>query len=135
MVIVGHTDIECCYVMPSGEELATGVLSDDYYQSLIKVHSHKMVRRREKFLQYLEWASATFHTTCSKLIRTGICDRLFRQFDFFSIYDKDELSPRARQIMRRKKTLKTAMKQLDEFGDLTFKMYEDMSSSDDAEED
>jgi len=82
-----------------------------------------MVRRREKFLQYLEWASATFHTTCSKLIRTGVCDRLFRQFDFFSIYDKDELSPRARQIMRRKKTLKTAMKQLDEFGDLTFKMY------------
>jgi hypothetical protein len=31
MVIVGHTDIECCYVMPSGQELATGVLSDDYY--------------------------------------------------------------------------------------------------------
>jgi len=94
-----------------------------------------MVRRREKFMQYLEWASATFHTTCSKLIRTGICDRLFRQFDFFSIYDKDELSPRARQIMHRNKSSKTATKHLDEFGDFTFKMYQDMSSSDDAEED
>jgi hypothetical protein len=94
-----------------------------------------MVRRREKFMQYLEWASATFHTTCSKLIRTGICDRLFRQFDFFSVYDKDELSPRARQIMHRNKSSKTATKQLDEFGEYTFKMYQDMSSSDDAEED
>jgi len=31
LVIVGHTDVECCFVMPSDTETATGVLSDDYY--------------------------------------------------------------------------------------------------------
>jgi hypothetical protein len=50
MVIVGHNDIECCYLMPSDAEMATGVLADEYYQSLIKVHAHKMERRRDKFL-------------------------------------------------------------------------------------
>ena len=49
-MIVGHNDIECCYLMPSENEPATGILADDYYQSLIKKHAHKMDRRREKFL-------------------------------------------------------------------------------------
>lgn len=36
MVIVGHNDIECCFVMPS-ENITetTGVLADDYYKRLI----------------------------------------------------------------------------------------------------
>lgn len=31
MVIVGHNDIECCYLMPSKPEETKGVLADQYY--------------------------------------------------------------------------------------------------------
>ena len=54
MVIVGHNDIECCYLMPNKPEEQRGVLADDYYQSLIKLHAHKVNRRRFKIIKYLE---------------------------------------------------------------------------------
>lgn len=46
MVIVGHNDIECCFLMPNDKSETTGVLADDYYKSLIKEHSSKIARRR-----------------------------------------------------------------------------------------
>jgi hypothetical protein len=53
MVIVGHNDIECCFLMPSDKSDSTGVLADDYYKSLIKEHSFKIARRRCKIVKYL----------------------------------------------------------------------------------
>lgn len=84
MVVVGHCDIECCYLMPSENERANGILADDYYQSLIQAHSHKMDRRREKIVKYLQYAFETFQRSCNKLIKTGVMDRVFKNFDFFN---------------------------------------------------
>jgi hypothetical protein len=53
MVIVGHNDIECCFLMPHDISRVTGVLSDDYYRSLIEKHQPKVARRRQKVVKYL----------------------------------------------------------------------------------
>jgi len=101
MVIVGHNDVECCYLMPSMPEESTGVLSDEYYQSLIKLHSHKILRRRDKFIRYLEDGYAQFQKKCVSLIRLGIMDALFEDFDFFSPFDRE--FDRVKKFKSRKK--------------------------------
>lgn len=93
MVIVGHNDIECCYLMPSKPEETKGVLADQYYQSLLRMHSHKLPRRREKFIRYLEEGWSIYTSKAQKLIRLGVMDRLFKRFDFFSTYDRDSMNP------------------------------------------
>lgn len=54
-MIVGHQDIECCYLMPNEGETISGILSDDYYQVLIKQQAPKLQRRRDKIVKYLEY--------------------------------------------------------------------------------
>jgi len=46
--------------MPSESERASGILADDYYQKLIHDYCHKMDRRREKIIQYLQYSFETF---------------------------------------------------------------------------
>ena len=53
MVIVGHNDIECCFLMPNDKTDTTGVLADEYYKALIREHSSKITRRRCKIIKYL----------------------------------------------------------------------------------
>lgn len=134
MVIVGHNDIECCYLMPGGNELATGVLADDYYQQLIKSHAHKMDRRRDKFLQYLEWSANTFHQTCTKLIRSGMCERVLKDFDFCSTLDRDDMSPRARRAFSNLKQGRESNLRIDEFGDPVYRLYSSSSSDEDSDQ-
>jgi hypothetical protein len=53
LVVVGHHNVECCYLMPGVNERANGVLADEYYQNLIKENSEKLHRRRSKIIKYL----------------------------------------------------------------------------------
>ena len=92
-----------------------------------------MERRRDKILHYLELASATFVKTCSKLIRTGVCDRVFKNFDFFSTLDRDVSSPRASKVMKRAEKPRHATEWKDDFGDTLYRMY-DGSSSDESQD-
>jgi len=118
LVVVGHQDIECCYLMPSEKERATGILADDYYLSLIQQHSHKMDRRREKVLRYMHFAFETIQKSCEKLIKSGVMDRLFKNFYFFS-EPKNKITRQPRQRM-------------DEFGDLEFKFSDSSSDPDET---
>ena len=95
MVIVGHNDIECCFLMPHDISRVTGILSDDYYRSLIEKHAPKVARRRQKVVKYLKDGFEVFQAACEKVINSGVMERLFRNFDFFSV-DERELfrSPR-----------------------------------------
>jgi hypothetical protein len=54
MVIVGHNDIECAFLMPHDVSRVTGILSDDYYRGLIEKHAPKVTRRRQKVIKYLK---------------------------------------------------------------------------------
>jgi hypothetical protein len=94
MVIVGHNDIECCFLMPTSEEDTTGVLSDDYYKSLIKSHSRKVPRRRLKIIQYLIEAFEAYGSVCERIVNLGIMDRLFQDFDFFSSSKDTKAAPK-----------------------------------------
>lgn len=87
MVIVGHNDIECCFVMPNDKSETTGVLADDYYKSLIKEHSQKIARRRLKLIRYLQDSFDVFQSSCERVINLGVMDRLFHDFDFFGTSD------------------------------------------------
>ena len=71
--------------MPSKSEEHKGVLADEYYQSLIKLHAHKIHRRREKIIRYLQEGFLAFQKVVLKLIRVGLMDRLFKDFNFFSL--------------------------------------------------
>ena len=89
MVIVGHNDIECCFLMPNDKSETTGVLADDYYKSLIKEHSSKIARRRQKMIHYLQDSFHVFQESCEKLLNMGVMERLFHDFDFFSMQHRD----------------------------------------------
>jgi hypothetical protein len=71
--------------------------------------------------------------TCSKLIRTGVCDRVFKDFDFYSILDRDESSPRAKKVMSKRRTPKKAKEFKDDFGDTLYRVY-DASSSEESQD-
>jgi hypothetical protein len=43
-----------------------------------------MDRRREKVLRYMHFAFETIQKSCEKLIKSGVMDRLFKNFYFFS---------------------------------------------------
>lgn len=78
MVVVNHCDIECCFLKPRENERTSGILADDYYQNLIKDHSDKMQKSRAKIIKYLEYALESVKSTCTKLILSGLMDRLFK---------------------------------------------------------
>ena len=78
MVVVNHCDIECCFLKPRENERTSGILADDYYQNLIKDHSDKMQKSRAKIIKYLEYALESVKATCTKLILSGLMDRLFK---------------------------------------------------------
>jgi hypothetical protein len=73
--------------------------------------------------------------TCSKLIRTGVCDRVFKDFDFCSVLDRDESSPRARKVAFRKLNPKKAKVFKDDFGDTSYRMYDESSSEESQDSD
>ena len=129
MVIVGHNDIECCFLMPD-ENKISGVLSDDYYKTLIKQHSVKVNRRRYKLIRYLMEGFEVFQKSCEKLINLGIMDRLFHDFDFFSINDRDLNSPGAQQRKKQKEKPSTAKAKTDIFGDIEYAFDSDLSALD-----
>ena len=53
-----------------------------------------------------------------RLIKSGVMNRLFSQFDFFSEQDRDSLSPRSRHLRKARAKPAKCGKRVDSFGDI-----------------
>jgi hypothetical protein len=63
----------------------------------------KVNRRREKVLMFLKYGLDSFKKSCNRFINFGLMDRLFGNFDFFNVFDRDSLSAQSKRFMREKK--------------------------------
>ena len=72
----------------------------------------------------------------SRLIKSGVMNRLFGHFDFFSTLDRDRLSPRSSYIRKKREKPPKCGKRVDAFGevvwDLAYGLDADADSSSSA---
>ena len=95
-----------------------------------------VVLRHEKIKFHLEEGFEIFSDMVMALIKTGVMNRLFaghNNFEFFSPFDRDSMSPRSQHIKKNKEKPIKCGKRVDAFGDVkwdfAFARDEDDSSS------
>ena len=54
----------------------------------------------------------------TRLIKSGVMNRLFGQFDFFSVLDRDQLSPRSSHLKKNREKPAKCSKRVDMFGEI-----------------
>ena len=68
------------------------------------------------------------------LIKTGVMQRLFNQFDFFSVSDRDQLSPRSAHLRKNREKPPKCGKRVDIFGDVKWDFEYARDQDDDSSE-
>ena len=69
-------------------------------------------------MHYLKLSFEMFAEMVGTLIKTGVMNRLFSQFDFFSVQDRDCLSPRSAHLRKNRQKPARCGKRVDMFGDV-----------------
>ena len=82
----------------------------------------KVNRRRDKVLTFLRFGLESFKKSCGRLINFGLMDRLFGNFDFFNVYDRDTSSAQARRFMKEKKKFQDTQKTSDRTDGISHKL-------------
>ncbi len=59
---------------------------------------------------FLRYGLDSFKKSCSRFINFGLMDRLFGNFDFFSVFDRDASSAQARRFMKDKRKFQDSQK-------------------------
>ena len=71
-----------------------------------------------------------FKKSCEKVINMGVMERLFHDFDFFSIEDRDMFSTRAINLKMKRNQPSIAKAKTDIFGDVEYEFDSDLSDVD-----
>lgn len=92
--------------------------------------------KKRKIVHYIQHGFDTFAEMAGKLIKSGVMNRLFSQFDFCSVQDRDQLSPRSAHLRKNRKMPPKCGKTTDIFGDVKWDFayardQDDDSSSED----
>ena len=72
--------------------------SETVNYELWQYHWTKLKKR--KIVHYIKLGFEMYAEMVGTLIKTGVMNRLFSQFDFFSVQDRDCLSPRSAHLRK-----------------------------------
>ena len=95
---------------------------------------HHALLKKRKISHYVKEAFAQFSKMVGRIIKSGVMNRLFSQFDFFSMEDRDPLSPRSAHLRKKREMPVKCRKRKDQFGDVKwdFSYLDNDSDSEDS---
>ena len=81
---------------------------------------HHATLKKRKVSHFLKEAFRLYTNMVDKILKSGVMNRLFRQFDFFSVSDRDSMSPRSSNLKKTRDKPVRCGKKVDMFGDVTW---------------
>ena len=79
---------------------------------------HRVRRTKRKFSHFVREAFNKFSEMVDRLIKSGVLNRLFGQFDFFSEQDRDSHSPRSAHLRKLRHRPAKCGQRIDDFGEV-----------------
>ena len=79
---------------------------------------HRVRRTKRKFSHFVREAFNKFSEMVDRLIKSGVLNRLFGQYDFFSEQDRDSHSPRSAHLRKLRHRPAKCGQRIDDFGEV-----------------